>query len=233
MGLIDHATQASDQDWKDLIYGAFHDLICGSAVDKVYRPTRHKLNELISRFPHLTDEKPKEPYSGKFLSNIRYELRLDGGDLYHTRPGPWRTRFNAQLESHLLEGGPLELDVRVSFRHPHHRLQLIIKTDIPQGVLTHYLDGYPAKRKLNTLYAFTGPFEYWNRNRTAGLRLSSDDCFDYEVKSDGHIHLTLVRSVLFLSRGDAGPILPCPGALERGRHRFKIHIYPLGQREWL
>jgi hypothetical protein len=79
------------------------------------------------------------------------------------------------------------------------------------------------------LYAFNDFFEYKDQNGD-GLRLYSDDCFDYEVKDDGAAYLTLVRSVQILSHGDAGPRIPCPKALELGKHVFKISLFPVGKK---
>jgi len=86
-----------------------------------------------------------------------------------------------------------------------------------------------AERKLNTLYAFNDFFEYKDQNGN-GLRFYSDDCFDYEVKRIGDVCLTLVRSVQILSHGDSGPRIPCPKALELGKHRFKISLFPIGKK---
>ncbi len=83
-------------------------------------------------------------------------------------------------------------------------------------------------KEHNTVHPSNGFFEYKDQDGN-GLRFHSDDCFDYEVKRTGHIYLTLVRSVQILSHGDAGPRIPCPKALELGKHTFKISLLPIGK----
>jgi len=124
----------------------------------------------------------------------------------------------------------LDLLVHTDFQYPRHFLRLVVNTGIRDGRLIHHLwkDVF-VERKLNTLYAFNDFFEYKDRNGN-GLRFYSDDCFDYEVKDDGDVYLTLVRSVQILSHGDAGPRIPCPKALELGKHRFKISLSPIGKK---
>jgi hypothetical protein len=107
---------------------------------------------------------------------------------------------------------------------------MIIKTGIKNGKLTHHLlEDVWVERKLNTLYAFNDSFEYKDENGN-GLRFYSDDCFDYEVKGSGDVYLTLVRSVQILSHGDAGPRIPCPKALELGKHAFKVLLFKVGKK---
>ncbi len=105
-----------------------------------------------------------------------------------------------------------------------------MNTGIRNGRLIHHLckDVF-VERKLNTPHALNDFFEYKDQNGN-GLRFSSDDCFDYEVKDNGDAYFTLVRSVQILSHGDAGPRIPCPKALELGKHSFKISLFPIGKK---
>jgi hypothetical protein len=129
-----------------------------------------------------------------------------------------------------LKDSTLNLTVKTDFQYPRHALRLILKTGIKEGTLTHHLwENVFAQRKLNTLYAFNDFFELKNQ-KGYGFRFSSDDCFDYEIKSNGNVYLTLVRSVQILSHGDAGPRIPCPKALELGKHKFHVSLSTVGNK---
>jgi hypothetical protein len=219
--------QATDDDWKDLIYCGFHDLICGTGIDKTYPPAIEKLNKLKSKIPIKEVQIGKKTYKGEFLKNISFQLSFDHGDLYHTKP-EFRCYYQPEkLEINLLEDGCIELDVDINFKQPHHKLQLVIKSGIREGNIIHHLDGHKIERQLNTIYPLVGYFEYWDKKRTRGLQIHGD-CFDYEVKNNGDIFLTLIRSVSLLSHGDAGPPIECPDALEQGMYKFKIFVRQLG-----
>lgn len=222
--------EASEQEWKDLLYAAFHDIICGTGIDEIYPPAEKKLKRIkISE----KEDRRGNPYKGKFLDRISFELRAEEGDLYHTIPSikaklsPDSVKLRAYLKN-----SSIELWVKVDFNYSRHVLKLIIDTGIRNGMLLHHFwrDVW-AERSLNTLYAFNGFFEY--KEGKHGIRFYSDDCFDYEVKDNGRVYLTLVRGVQILSHGDAGPKLVCPKALELGEHNFRILIFPEPKEEWI
>lgn len=220
--------EATEEEWKNLLYAAFHDLICGTGIDEVYPDAEGKLKKIKIRKKATIKGKI---YKGRFLKRISFELKAEEGDLYHTIPSVKVTlpKNSVTLTSYL-NGSILDLYVQTDFQHPRHILRLIVNTGIIAGKLIHHLwKDALAERKLNTLYAFTDFFEYEDKNGN-GLRFHSDDCFDYEVKDDGDVYLTLVRSVQILSHGDAGPKTPCPKALELGKHRFKISLVPIGKK---
>ena len=175
-----------------------------------------------------------ETYDGDFLSRITFELRSEEGDLYHTIPSLKAAlpQNAVRLITSLREDSILDLLVQTDFQYPRNVLTLIVKTGIRNGRLTHSLGGdFLAERKLNTLYALNDFFEYKDEHGD-GLRFYSDDCFSYEVKNNGDAHLTLLRSVQILSHGDAGPLRPCPKALELGEHRFRILLSPTGKKRF-
>lgn len=218
--------EASDEEWKNLLYVAFHDLICGTGIDEVYPSAEKKLKKI--KIEQKVERKVK-PYTGKFLDRISFELKAEEGDLYHTIPS-----VKADLPSNLvklesyMENSSLDLVVRTDFQYPRHILRMVVNIGIRNGRLTHRLwKDVWAERKLNTLYALNDFFEYKDENGN-GLRFYSDDCFDYEVGDTGDVHLTLVRGVQILSHGDAGPRMACPKALELGRHTFKISLFTVG-----
>jgi hypothetical protein len=220
--------EASEEEWKNLLYAAFHDLICGTGIDEVYPVAERKLKKIkVAK----KAEREGKPYKGRFLTRISFELRSEEGDLYHTIPSvevaiPPNL---VKLRSYLYDSS-LDLLVQTDFQYPRHILRLVVNTGIRDGELRHHLwKDVLAERKLNTLYAFNDFFEYKEQN-SDGLRFHSDDCFDYEVKDDGDVYLTLVRSVQILSHGDAGPRIPCPKALELGKHGFKISLSPIGKK---
>jgi hypothetical protein len=137
-----------------------------------------------------------------FLANrlmISFELKSEEGDLYHTTPSVKVAlpQNSVKLRSRLKDS-TLDLLVQTDFQYPRHILRLVVNTGIRDGRLIHHLwKDALAERKLNTLYAFNDFFEYKDQNGN-GLRFYSDDCFDYEVKDDGDVYLTLVRSVQIL-----------------------------------
>jgi hypothetical protein len=172
-------------------------------------------------------------YKGEFLRRISFELRAEEGDLYHTVPSVSVTfpQSTARLTSSLNDS-TMNLLVQTDFQYPRHVLKLVVNTGIREGRLIQRLwKNTLIERKLNTLYAFNDFFEYEDHDGN-GLRFNSDDCFDYEVKDDGNVYLTLIRSVQILSHGDAGPRIPCPKALELGKHNFKISLFPIGKKKF-
>jgi len=222
--------EVREEEWKNLLYAAFHDLICGTGIDEVYPYAEKKLRKIkIER----KRERKARSYKGKFLRRISFELKAEEGDLYHTIPS-METELppnSVKLESFLKNSG-LDLIVRIDFQHPRHILRIVVNTGIRDGRLTHHLwKNVWTERKLNTSYALNDFFEYKDDNN--GFRFHSDDCFDYEVRDTGKVYLTLVRSVQILSHGDAGPRTMCPKALELGKHLFKISMSTLGKKEWL
>lgn len=220
--------EADEEEWKNLLYAAFHDLICGTGIDEVYPDAERKLKKI--KIGKKAARKGRI-YKGKFLRRISFELKSEEGDLYHTTPSVKVAlpQNSVKLRSRLKDS-TLDLLVQTDFQYPRHILRLVVNTGIRDGRLIHHLwKDALAERKLNTLYAFNDFFEYKDQNGN-GLRFYSDDCFDYEVKDDGDVYLTLVRSVQILSHGDAGPTIPCPKALELGKHRFKISLFPIGKK---
>ena len=219
--------EATEDEWKNLLYSAFHDLICGTGIDEVYPSAEKKLRSI------KTEKKPAREgrmYDGEFLSGVSFELKREEGDLYHTKPSVKVAlpQNSVKLEARL-NGNTLNLLAETDFQFPGHVLRLVVSTGIANGRLVHHLwkDTF-AERKLNTLYAFNDSFEYTDKN-DSGLRFASDDCFDYEVKDNGNVYVTLVRSVEILSHGDAGPRARCPNALELGKRRFRMAISSLGR----
>jgi len=223
--------QASEEEWNNLLYAAFHDLICGTGIDEVYPRAEKKLKEIkIER----RVEREGKPYRGKFLGRISFDLKAEEGDLYHTIPSVKADipPNSVKLQSYI-QNSSLDLLVRVNFQHDRHILRMVVSTGIREGRLTHHLwKDVWAERKLNTLYALNDLFEYKDEDES-GFRFRSDDCFDYEVKDTGDVYLTLVRGVQILSHGDAGPRINCPNALELGKHTFKISLHTFGKRRWL
>jgi hypothetical protein len=220
--------EADDEVWKNLLYAAFHDLICGTGVDEVYPDAEKRLKNIRIAEKAVTEGKA---YEGNFLRKISFELKSEEGDLYHTIPSVKVAlpQNIVKLKSRLNDS-TLDLLVQTDFQYPRHVLRLIVNTGIRDGRLIHHLckDVF-VQRKLNTPHALNDFFEYKDQNGN-GLRFSSDDCFDYEVKDDGDACFTLVRSVQILSHGDAGPRMPCPKALELGKHSFKISLFPIGKK---
>lgn len=218
--------EADETEWKTLLYATFHDLICGTAMDKAYPKAEKKL-EKIKRAKEIVQK--GKPYTGRFLRRISFELRSEEGDLYHTIPSvkaklsPKSAKYRSRIV-----GSALDLSIHTDFRYPRHVLKLVLNTDIRNGLLTHHFyRDIMVERKLDTSYAFNGYFEYKDQDGN-GFRFASDDCFEYEVKNSGQVCLTLVRSVQILSHGDAGPKIVCPEALELGRHSFRISLLPIG-----
>ena len=219
--------EADEKEWKNLLYSTFHDLICGTGTDQVYPNAKRHLRKI--RIGKKVSRKGKA-FTGKFLRRISFELTSEEGDLYHTILSVKASllQSSVKLEARL-EDSVLDLLIQTDFRYPRHVLRLVVNTGIRDGRLIHHLfKGTLAERKLNTPYAFNDYFEYKDQEGN-GLRFYSDDCFDYEVKHTGHVYLTLVRSVQILSHGDAGPRIPCPEALELGKHEFKISLLPVGK----
>ena len=222
--------EANEEEWENLLYAAFHDLIGGTGIDEVYPDAERKLKKI--KIGKKAERKGK-PYKGKFLRKISFELKAEEGDLYHAIPSVKVALppNSVKLRSYLKDSS-LDLLIRTDFRYPRHILRLVVNTDIRDGRLIHHLwKDVWACRKLNTLYAFNDFFEYKDENG-GGLRFYSDDCFDYEVRDGGSVYLTLVRSVQILSHGDAGPRIPCPKALEVGKHRFRTSLFPIGKKRW-
>ena len=213
------------EDWKNLLYTTFHDLIGGTGIDAVYPTVKQKLKRIKNRKKTKREGKSCE---GEFLRRISFELRSEEGDLYHTIPTvvaklpPNSVRVESRLNN-----STLDVLVQTDFQSPRHVLRLLVNTGIRNGKLTqHFWRNSSVERKLNTVYALNDFFEYKDQNGS-GLRFYSDDCFDYETKNNGVVYLTLVRSVQILSHGDAGPKIPCPKALELGTHSFKLSIAPV------
>jgi hypothetical protein len=228
------------EDWKNLLYTTFHDLVGGTGVDAIYPTFKQKLRRIKNK---KKNRKEGKSYEGEFLRRISFELRSEDGDLfrkvsfelrsedgdlYHTIPtlSAKLPQNSVRIESRL-NSSTLDVFVQTDFQFPRHVLRLLINTGIRNGKLTqHFWRNSSVERKLNTVYALNDFFEYTGENGS-GFRLCSDDCFDYEIKSDGVVYLTLVRSVDILSHGDAGPKIPCPKALELGTHSFMLLIEPI------
>jgi Glycosyl hydrolases family 38 N-terminal domain/Alpha mannosidase middle domain len=225
--------EASDDEWKNLLYVTFHDLVCGTGIDEVY-PNAERRLRVINAEKKLAKRGKLCPYKGEFLDRISFELKSEEGDLYNTIPSvkATLTENSVILESHV-ENTSLNLLVQTDFQNPRHVLKLIIRTGIKEGKLTqHFYNGSLAERHLGISYAFNDFFEYKDQAGN-GIRFRSNDCFDYEAKHIGDICLTLVRSVQILSHGDAGPRIPCPKALELGKHSFRISLFPIGRNIFL
>jgi hypothetical protein len=218
---------ASEEDWKNLLYSTFHDLICGTGIDKVYPEAERRLKQV--KVGKKARRRGKA-YSGNFLRRISFELMAEEGDLYRNIPSVKVTLPKDFIKlSAYRNDSALNLSIKTDSQWPRHVLRLVVKTGVKKGALTHHLwKEVFAERRLNTLYAFNDFFELKDCNGD-GFRFSSDDCFDYEVKESGDVCFTLVRSVQILSHGDAGPRTPCPGALELGKHRFEISVFSIGK----
>jgi hypothetical protein len=75
--------ERSNEEWKNLLYATFHDLICGTAIDKAYPPATKKLKKIgIER----EAGRKGKPYKGKFVHRVSFELKNRGG-----RPLPYNT----------------------------------------------------------------------------------------------------------------------------------------------
>jgi alpha-mannosidase len=213
------------EDWKNLLYTTFHDLIGGTGIDAVYPAFKKKLKRIKkSRKTELDGKCCKDD----FLGRVSFELRYEEGDLYHTKPTAVTDLPKNSVRIKSCFNNPTwDILVQTDFQSPGHVLKLLVNTSISDGKLTQrfWPDSW-VERKLNTLYAFNNFFEYKDKNGS-GLRFNSDDCFDYEIKNNGVVYLTLVRSVQILSHGDAGPKIPCPKALELGKHSFKLSVTPV------
>jgi hypothetical protein len=222
-------TRESDEgEWKNLLYAASHDFISGTGIDEVYPNAEEKLKEI--KISKEIAEKGNL-YEGKFLDKISFELEAEEGDLYHTIPSGKAvlSKNDIKLKANLKDS-VLELIVQINFQYPRHNLKLIVKTGIRNGSVIHHLNGSDiGERSFNTLYPLNSFLEYKDQDGN-GLRFCTDDCFNYEVKNNGDIHFILVRSVQILSHGDAGPRIPCPKALELGRHKFKLFISDIGEK---
>ena len=220
--------EADEGEWKNLLYAASHDFISGTGIDEVYPNAEEKLKEIkISK--EITEK--GNLYEGKFLDKISFELEAEEGDLYHTIPSVKAVlpKNDIKLKANLKDS-ILELIVQLNFQYPRHNLKLIVKTGIRNGSVIHHLNGSDiVERSFNTLYPLNSFLEYKDQDGT-GIRFCTDDCFNYEVKNNGDIHFILVRSVQILSHGDAGPRIPCPKALELGRHKFKLFISDIGKK---
>jgi alpha-mannosidase len=141
--------EASEEEWKNLLYAAFHDLICGTGIDEVYPAAERKLKKIkITR----KAEREGKPYKGKFLSRISFQLESEEGDLYHTISSvevAIPPDF-IKLRSYLNDSG-LDLLVRTDFQYPRHILRLGVNTGVRGGELRHHFwKDVWAKRKLNT-----------------------------------------------------------------------------------
>jgi len=220
----------TDDEWKNLLYATSHDFICGTGIDSSYPHAERKLkNTKIIEQP----EEKERSYNGEFLRRISFELRSEEGDLYNTIPSVKATLPQSAITLRAnLKDSELDLFIQTDFQYPRHILKLVVNTSIKNGRLIHHLGrDVLAERKLNTLYALNDFFEYKDQNHN-GLRFYSDDCFNYEVKDNGDVHIILVRSVQILSHGDAGPRIPCPKALELGKHKFRIFILSIGKKRF-
>ena len=151
-----------DKDWKELIYCSFHDLICGTGIDKVYSTAIGKLNKLKRKYSKKEEE---EKYMEKTLENIYLQLSLESGDLYHTKPKPICVYKLEKLKTYSLSDGSLEIYLELDFKLPQHKLQLVIDSGINNGVLLHNLGGYWIERSLNRNYPLTDYFEYWDEKK--------------------------------------------------------------------
>jgi len=213
-----------------LLYGSSHDFISGTGIDEVYPNAEKKLKNI-----KVKKEIPWKGklYTGKFLDMVSFELKAEEGDLYNMIPSVKAAlpKGTVKLEAYLKDS-TLNLQVQTDFQCPRHVLSLIVKTGIRNGRLIHYFDrDVFAERTLNTLHPSNGFFEYKDQSDD-GLSFYGDDCFNYKVKHNGDVHIVLVRSVQILSHGDAGPTIPCPNALELGKHRFRILLSSTGKKRF-
>jgi len=224
-------SQNTEEEWKNLLYSTFHDLIGGTGIDKIYPTAKRKLRRLIGKEREVACGKL---YPGKLRNMFSLELRAESGDLYHSKPSRFlATPPDSSIIKKCLQDSSLEISIQTNFQFPEHVLKLVVDTGVREGILTqYYWNQASTERKLDTLYALNGFFEYKNQDGT-GFRFRSDDCFDYEVKRTGKVYLTLVRSVQILSHGDAGPRIRCPKAEELGKHRFEVSINPIGAQQIL
>ena len=75
--------EASEEEWKNLLYAAFHDIICGTGIDEIYPYAEKRLEKI--KIKREAEGKAK-PYKGKFLENILFELKAEEGESlsYHS-----------------------------------------------------------------------------------------------------------------------------------------------------
>lgn len=155
---------------------------------------------------------------------------------------------------------PVRCPVNVRVRLAPGSRRLEIRTELYNRVKDHRLRavfpwGFPAEESIaetafGTVRRPTTPMESegWREKDTAvypqrrfvcveneerGLAILNKGLPEYEVTPDGTVHLTLIRSVGWLSRNDlitraghAGPGLATPEAQQQGRHVFEYAIVP-------
>jgi alpha-mannosidase len=65
--------EADDEEWKKLLYAAFHDFICGTSFDAAYPSVERKL-KTIKTAKKATRNRKGTRYNGQFLLNVSCEL---------------------------------------------------------------------------------------------------------------------------------------------------------------
>ena len=126
----------------------------------------------------------------------------------------------------------------VENKHPRARLRVRFSSDIQSsdyvcgtqfGVVSRPTDqaNYKPEEKWVEEPCGAFPSQKWfdYSDGKKGLTVIHRGIPECEVR-DGDIYLTLLRSVLMLSDGGAGPTIPVPDAQELKRYVFRYSIYP-------
>ena len=197
--------------------------------------------------PALSSGRPEIPrvHSVDVPPGLAIEDCPDRGDLYTFEPaGPASRRALAgdasgeiAISAEVVEGEPL-VRVRVDFANAGagHRLRLLIPADTREGAFAGVAFGAvhrpfrrPGTEPGREYDLTTDPARNWVWAGGTGVILPGP--FEYELLDDGHIAITLLRSVGWLSRDDlsnrpghAGPGIATPGGQLIGDHHLELAL---------
>lgn len=181
------------------------------------------------------------------LYSAEYFLKIPAG-LQKNRRQRSAERVTLRIRSRItLNKGNGRVDIRTEFHNnaDDHRLRVVFPSGI--SVKEHYAAGVfdtVCRSSEETKGMARGEMEERSNTHchqgffcvhkgSNGLAVISATHPDYEVKPDGRLELTLVRSVGWLSlgdlstrRGDAGPEIETPDSQERGRHVVEYCVIP-------
>ena len=191
--------------------------------------------------PPLTTGSPErvEARTVPVPAGLLLEDQPDRGDLYTFEPAGDAVRGpTAGITAERLGGEPLiRIQVDLVNQEPDHRLRLLIPAETRAGAWAGVAFGAvqrpfraPGTEPGREYDLPTDPAREWVLVGGVGVILPGP--FEYQLL-EGHLAITLLRSVGQLSRGDlsnrpehAGPGIATPGGQQLGPHHLELAILP-------
>ncbi len=169
-----------------------------------------------------------------------YSLRWPYRLVHKLKPRIWRHKFLTIKKKIIIYRDLPRIDFVTEVENDHPRIRLRVRFK-PAFVIKNYIceSQFGAVKRKKDLYYFKA--EEWREKPSGvypslrwidvndgakGITVINKGNPENEVR-DNCIYLTLLRGVDTLSSdGRAGPVIPVPEAMEKGKHIFEYAVYP-------